>query len=255
MPRDYGRPWNKDRTVGSRKALTQLEVREITARFTQADLHDRCLFSTAIDTMLRASDLLKLRVSDIQHSNGYIKTSFPWRQKKTSNGVYPVLTPTTQKALAEWIKATGKLPEHFIFTRQKPMDAEPITIGFYRTLVKSWIESIGASPEYYSAHSLRRTKATFMYESGISIEVIGRLLGHKSPSSTIRYLGIDEAQAKSAALTHDIFGSSKLKKTSQTPKLTQFEINKIGDQIWRKLAARLPENLSEISRIGNVNDP
>ena len=242
MPRDYGRPWNKDRTVGSRKALTQAEVRQITAQFTDDDLHDRCLFLIAIDTMLRASDLLKLRVSDVQHFNGSIKTSFPWRQKKTANGVYPVLTPTTQRALADWIKATRKLPEHFIFTRQKPTNAEPITIGFYRTLVKSWIESIGASPEYYSAHSLRRTKATFMYERGISVEVIGRLLGHKSPASTIRYLGIDEAQAQTAALTHDIFGSSNPKKSSETPKFTESEINKIGDQIWRKLAARLSQN-------------
>ncbi len=245
MPRDYGRPWNKDRTVGSRKALAQAEVRHIIAQFSDTDLHDRCLFLTAIDTMLRASDLLKLRVSDVQNSNGLIKTSFPWRQKKTANGVYPVLTPTTQKALAEWIKATGKLPEHFIFTRQKPTNAEPITVGFYRTLVKSWIESIGASPEDYSAHSLRRTKATFMYERGISVEVIGRLLGHKSPASTIRYLGIDEAQAKSAALTHDIFGTSKSKKRTETPKLTSSEIKQISDQIWQKLVTRLPTSLTE----------
>jgi len=239
MPRDYGRPWNKDRTVGSRKALTQAEVQQIIAQFADADLHDRCLFLTAIDTMLRASDLLKLRVRDIQHSNGSIKTSFPWRQKKTANGV--------QKALAEWIKATGKLPEHFIFTRQKPMDAEPITIGFYRTLVKSWIENIGASPEYYSAHSLRRTKATFMYERGISVEIIGRLLGHKSPASTIRYLGIDKAQAKSAALTYDMFGTSKFKKRSQIPKFTQSDIDQISDDIWKKLSTKLPKNLSERS--------
>ena len=245
MPRDYCRPWNKDRTVGSRKALTQAEVKQITAQFTDADLHDGCLFLTAIDTMLRASDLLKLRVSDVQHSNGAIKTSFPWRQKKTSNGVYPVLTPTTQKALADWIKATGKLPEHFIFTRQKPTDADPITIGFYRTLVKSWIESIGASPEYYSAHSLRRTKATFMYERGISVEVIGRLLGHKSPASTIRYLGIDAAQAQNAALMHDIFGSQKRTKTKDQLILSDAQIAKISNQIWRKLADRLSKNLTE----------
>ena len=247
MPRHYGRPWNKDRTVGSRKALTQAEVRQIKANFTDVDLHDRCLFLTAIDTMLRASDLLRLRVSDVQHSNGSIKTSFSWRQKKTANGVYPVLTPTTQKALAEWTKSTGKLPEHFIFTRQKPTDAEPITVGFYRTLVKSWIESFGASPEDYSAHSLRRTKATFMYERGISVEVIGRLLGHKSPASTIRYLGIDEAQAKNAALTHDIFGTSKSKKRSEALKFTQSEIDQISDKIWEKLSTKLPKNLSKIS--------
>jgi len=38
MPRDYGRPWNKDRTVGSRKALTQAEARQITANFMDAEV-------------------------------------------------------------------------------------------------------------------------------------------------------------------------------------------------------------------------
>ena len=242
MPRDYGRPWNKDRTVGSRKALTQREVRQIVAQFSDADLHDRCLFLTAIDTMLRASDLLKLRVSDIQHTNGSIKTSFPWRQKKTANGVFPVLTPTTQMALAKWIETTGKSAQHYIFTRQKPNDADAITIGFYRTLVKSWIESIGASPEFYSAHSLRRTKATFMYERGTSVEVIGRLLGHKSPASTIRYLGIDEAQAQSAALTNDIFGTASSNPASPTPTLNE---QQMADRIWNRLVKKLDNYLSE----------
>jgi len=74
---------------------------------------------------------------------------------------------------------------------------------------------------------------------------IGRLLGHKSPASTIRYLGIDEAQAKSAALTHDIFGTSKFKKRPETLKFTQSEIDQISDKIWQNLAARLPQNLTE----------
>jgi len=195
--------------------------------------------------MLRASDLLQLRVSDVQHSNGIIKISFPWRQKKTTTGVFPVLTPTTQKGLLAWINATDKRSKDFLFTRQKPSNGDPITIGFYRTLIKNWAVSIGLSPEFYSAHSLRRTKATFLYERGVTVEIIGRLLGHKSPASTIRYLGIDEAQAQNAALMHDIFGSKKRTKTKDQLSLSDAEIEKISDQIWRKLADRLPQNLTE----------
>jgi len=245
MTRDYGRPWNKDRVVGSRKPLSQTEVRQIRTTLAADDPHDLCLFLTAIDTMLRASDLLQLRVSDIQHSNGIIKTSFPWRQKKTTTGVFPVLTPTTQKALSVWIEASGKQANEFLFTRQKPSDGDPITIGFYRTLIKNWVAIVGLSPEFYSAHSLRRTKATFLYERGVTVEIIGRLLGHKSPASTIRYLGINEAQAQNAALTHDIFGSNKRTKTNNQLSLSDAEIEKISDQIWRKLADRLPQNLTE----------
>jgi len=144
-----------------------------------------------------------------------------------------------------WIESTGKHPKDFLFTRQKPSNGNPITIGFYRTLIKNWVASIGLSPEFYSAHSLRRTKATFLYERGVTVEIIGRLLGHKSPASTIRYLGIDEAQAQNAALTHDIFGSKKRHKLKDRLSLSDAEIEIISDQIWRKFADRLSQNLTE----------
>lgn len=244
MTRTYGQPWNKGRSVGARKALSQQDVRQIqSSLIDQNNRHDLCLFLVAIDTMLRASDLLRLRVCDVVDGNRNVKTTFPWRQKKTASSVYPVLTPTTQKALLDWVVASDKQSQDYLFTREKPNTGEPISIGFYRTLIKRWVVLIGLSPEAYSAHSLRRTKAIFLYEQGVSIELIGRLLGHRSSASTIRYLGIDEAQAKHAALTNDIF---KLKaKRSSKPKLSASEIIKIADQIWERLASRISQNLTK----------
>jgi len=242
MTRTYGQPWNKGRSVGARKALSQQDVRQIrTSLIGQNNRHDLCLFLVAIDTMLRASDLLRLRVCDVVDSNGNVKTTFPWRQKKTASAVNPVLTPITQKAVIDWIVGSDKQSQDYLFTREKSNTEEPITIGFYRTLIKRWVAQIGLSSEDYSAHSLRRTKAIFLYKRGVSIEVIGRLLGHRSPASTIRYLGIDEAQAKQAALTNDIFKPTA--KRSPKSKLSVSEINKIADQIWERLASRLPQDL------------
>ena len=193
--------------------------------------------------MLRASDLLRLRVRDVVDGNGEVKTTFPLRQKKTAHGVFPVLTSTTQKAILAWIVASDKQANDFLFTREKSKTDEPITIGFYRTLIKRWVTQIGLSSEDYSAHSLRRTKAIFLYERDVSIELIGRLLGHRSSASTIRYLGIDEAQARSAALDHDIFKVSSRRSSKQ--KLSASELTQIADQIWERLALRLSQNLTK----------
>jgi len=241
MTRTYGQPWNKGRSVGARKALSQQDVLQIRTMLTdQEKWHDLCLFLVAIDSMLRASDLLRLRVCDVVDGNGNVKTTFPWRQKKTANAVCPVLTPTTQMTVLEWIVASNKQFQDYLFTREKPNTGEPISIGFYRTLIKRWVVLIGLSPEDYSAHSLRRTKAIFLYERGVSIEIIGRLLGHRSSASTIRYLGLDEAQARSAALDHDIFKASSKRSRKQT--LSAFEITQIADQIWEMLTSRLPQD-------------
>ena len=209
MSKNNLQPWNKGRHVGPRQSLTVNEVAAILKSLKQRNsAHDLCLFSVAIDTMLRASDLIQLRVSDVVDARGEVVDFFHWRQKKTSGNVSPVLTQKTKTTIRLWIMASGKRPSHYLFTRKKSIDSDPITVGFYRQLIKEWVTEIGLPSGHYSAHSLRRTKAQYMYGRGVSIEIIGLLLGHQNTASTIRYLGIDQAAAYDAAIKQDILGRS-----------------------------------------------
>jgi integrase len=200
------KPWNKDRCVGPRERLTPEQIQLITQHFINTqNTHDLCLFTVAIDTMLRASDLLGLKVSDVMRADGRIRDRFVLRQKKTRQPVKPTLTPASRKRLANWIAEDGKSSGDFIFTRHKGAKQQPITVGFYRSLIKAWCEAVGIDPHSVSAHSLRRSKAIHLYESGASVELIGRLLGHRNSASTIHYLGINDAKAQDAALKHTLF--------------------------------------------------
>jgi len=245
MSRTPGQPWNQKRTVGARQALTRTEIAKIRRELSQhKSAHDLCLFMVAVDSMLRASDLLRLRVRDVRLPDGKIRQSFPWKQKKTSKGVHPVLTPATQKALQRWITQSEKGDDDYLFTREKPNSAPPISVGFYRTLIKQWVRSISLLPHDYSAHSLRRSKAIFMYENGVPVEIIGRLLGHTSPASTIHYLGIDEAEARARALANDIFKSTRPHKSKITSQFSDAELDQLGQKIWERLAPKLTDLLN-----------
>ncbi|MGB0907380.1 MAG: tyrosine-type recombinase/integrase [Maricaulaceae bacterium] len=239
-------PWNKDRQVGARKALSPDEIakmrRHLSARKSH---HDLCLFLVAIDTMLRASDLLRLRVSDVCTPDGKVRDSFPWKQKKTGQGVFPVLTPASQTALKKWIEECQKHFSDYLFTREKPRAGDPISVGFYRTLIKQWVRAVGLRPHDYSAHSLRRSKAIFMYENGVPVEIIGRLFGHTSSASTIHYLGIDEAEARARALANDIFGPKRSQKSENTTRLSDAELDYLSEQIWERIAPKLAELFDE----------
>ncbi len=250
MTRIYDQPWNKGRTVGVRRALSQAEIADIRAHLSQSNIHDHCLFMVAIDTMLRASDLLKLKVYDIRFSNGVIRQSFPTRQRKTQSPVYPVLTPRTQKAITVWLQTSGKGDTDYLFTREKDIHGQPITVGFYRSLIKAWAEDVGIPSQDISAHSLRRSKATYLYEQGVTVELIGRLLGHKSPASTIRYLGIDESQAREAALSHDIFSPPSHSTKAQKPMLNDREMGRLAETLWAQLAPKLGEMFDEMTKKG-----
>jgi integrase len=90
-------PWNKGLTVGQKTPLTYREVCKIRDYLLKAGKkRDLALLSCAFDTMLRASDLLNLKVSDVQNRNGDIRAEFPIRQKKTKAGTLVALSPHSQ---------------------------------------------------------------------------------------------------------------------------------------------------------------
>ena len=205
-------PWNKGRSVGQRLAFTPDEIKAIEHKLLdESRVHDRCLFMVATDSFLRCGDLLNLKVCDVQTSAGFMRASFSWRQQKTKYNVVPVLTDQTRRACAEWITHSEKKADHYLFTREKPIDDRPISASFYRRLVKSWAESIGLEGEQYSTHSLRRSKPTWLYNRGVSVEDLSQLLGHQSTESTLHYLGLTLAKAQAEALKHDIFAIENTK--------------------------------------------
>ena len=199
-------PWNKGRSVGQRLAFMPDEIRAIDdILIAQENLHDRCLFMVATDSFLRCGDLLNLKVRDVLTSTGLVRESFSWRQQKTNQNVSPVLTRQTREACSVWIKSADKLANHYLFTRHKPIDGKPISDTCYRKLVKVWAEFIGLDGDQYSTHSLRRSKPTWLYNQGVSVEDLSQLLGHQSTDATLHYLGLTLAKAQAQALKYDIF--------------------------------------------------
>ncbi len=53
-----------------------------------------------------------------------------------------------------------------------------------------------------STHSMRKTRGKWLYESGVDIAMIARLLNHSSPAVTLRYIGIEK---KNVMQTYDDF--------------------------------------------------
>lgn len=198
--------WNAGRAVGPRTAFTHAEVTLLIERLQKAGaFHDLALLTTGIDTMLRASDLLRLRVRDVTRVDESIREHLVWRQRKTGSNVSPVLTPTSRYWLKHWIEVNGKRQTDFLFTGMKPRDAAPLTASTWRRKVKTWAVMIGLDPAEYSSHSIRRTKAVFMYREGCGIADISKLLGHRSTEVTLHYLGITAEHLRAQALKYDVF--------------------------------------------------
>ena len=152
-------------------------------------IRDLALFNTALDTMLRASDLLPLRVIDITDHNGDVVHEFTIKQKKTGRGHLVALSPNTRDSIADWMIASGKGPEDFLWTSiGNRKTGRPLTREQYANLVKRWSSLARLDPKRHDTHSMRRSKSAAIYDATQNLAACQHLLGHKSIGSTAHYL-------------------------------------------------------------------
>lgn len=183
-------PWNKGKIVG-RKA--PLRLRDIWAIRVRLQLLGMCrelaLFNLAIDSKLRACDLVALRVQDISHGQA-IATRATILQRKTCRPVCFELTAQTRDAVAAWLTRTGMAGDAYLFPSRARRSAHLSTRQYCR-IVHRWVSDIGLDDTAYGTHTLRRTKASLIYRRTKNLRAIQLLLGHTKLESTVRYLGIE----------------------------------------------------------------
>jgi integrase len=183
-------PWNKGKVIGQKPPLRRHEIWAIRIRL-QIDkrYRDLALFNLAIDSKLRACDLLKLRVSDV--SNGErVASRARIVQQKTRQAVQFEITVQTRDALCAWIRRANLSPSAFLFPSRLHRSPH-LSIRQYGRIVASWVAAIGLDPTVYGTHSLRRTKASLVYRKTKNLRAVQLLLGHTKLESTVRYLGIE----------------------------------------------------------------
>lgn len=183
-------PWNKGKLTGAKPPLRPKHVWSIRTKLQiEGRARDLAMFNLAIDSKLRGCDVVAIRVEDVA-AGGYTADRATVRQRKTGRPVRVELSEQTRQAVDDYIKATGKRPGEFLFTgRRGP--GRSITTRQCARLVSEWIESAGLDPRLFGTHSLRRTKATLIYQRTGNLRAVQLLLGHTKIESTVRHLGIE----------------------------------------------------------------
>ncbi len=183
-------PWNKGKLVGQKSPLRLNEIWAIRVRLQiYQRVRDLALFNLAIDSKLRACDLVKLRIQDICHG-GRVAARAIVMQQKTKQPVQFELSPATQQSVAQWISAASLGTSGFLFP-SRLHDSPHLSTRQYARIVHGWIEEIGLDTCAYGTHTMRRTKPTLIYRRTKNLRAIQLLLGHTKLESTVRYLGIE----------------------------------------------------------------
>jgi integrase len=108
-------PWNRGKFVGQKAPLKLKEIWAIRIRLQIASrIRDLALFDLAIDSKLRACDLMKLRVRDVCHGDR-VATRAVVLQQKTQRPVQFEITEPTREAVTNWITLEGLRSEDHLF--------------------------------------------------------------------------------------------------------------------------------------------
>lgn len=167
--------------------------REEVDRLLQAagSLRNLALLATAYSTGARASEIVGLRVSDIDGQRRVIHI----RRGKGRKDRYVPLSPRLQRTLRAYYRQHR--PDPWLFPGGR--EGEPLGKRALRDVVVRTRKRAGIRKEV-TTHTLRHCYGTHLLEAGIDLRTIQELLGHRSIQTVQLYthlqskaLGVDRA--------------------------------------------------------------
>lgn len=148
------------------------------------------VFKFGINTGLRISDIIPIKVCDIFNKNFQFKDYLIVVEKKTGKQKKIKLNNTLRESLKCYVLHQALTFNDYLFPSQKGGYVGRIQI--YRVLKES-AEILNI--ENFGTHSLRKTWGYWTYKiSKYNIGLIMDTFNHSSPSVTLRYIGINQDQ-------------------------------------------------------------
>ncbi|MHB4168405.1 tyrosine-type recombinase/integrase [Klebsiella pneumoniae] len=179
------------RTDGLESAeQVQMVVEEIAKKSqTVADL-----FLLGVETQLRGVDMREWKWSDLDIGSQVLRIT----QDKTKEAVEVELTETARDVLQARYNERGE--NVYVFqndsnrSKGKPISRSKIQAEIQYAVDKLKARKLLPQDAVISMHSSRKTVATIAHSKGEDLEVISKMLGHRSTEHTRAYLGITQAK-------------------------------------------------------------
>ena len=169
----------------SEKKLPQpLEMVEIKAMLNSCkNIKHRAIIMLMISTGLRVSEVINLRVSDIDSTRMVINII-------RGKGMKDRIVPLNEKLLTE-LRSYYKLykPTEYLFNGQNSLQYSSRSINEF---LKHYAKSAGINRNVH-AHLLRHTCFTNLVESGVDTAIVQKIAGHQNIKTTQIYCHVSSA--------------------------------------------------------------
>jgi site-specific recombinase XerD len=175
MPREYYEIKRPKKSVSLPSVLSEEEVLRI-IQFPTNIKHKAVLW-TIYSAGLRISELINLRIVDIDSKSGFIfvKDSKGKKDRKTVLSAYLI------DLLRDYYRAYR--PSYWLFEGQT---GGQYSVSSVRSIFRNAVEETRSNP-WATVHTLRHSFATHSIQNNVSLRHIQTMLGHNSPKTTEIY--------------------------------------------------------------------
>jgi len=149
------------------------------------------LFTLGINNGIRVGDILDLKVGMVRNLKP--GETLTIRENKTKKLNVLMINKQVYSVLQEYLEEKKPDDDEYLFQSRNGKN-NPLTISTTNNLIKEWCKKCGLKGNYGN-HTLRKT---FGYHQrmkyGVGFEILCKRYNHSSPSTTMRYLGIEDKE-------------------------------------------------------------
>ncbi|TKI84370.1 site-specific integrase, partial [Bacillus mycoides] len=157
------------------------QIQQIKEYLKEKNARNYILFVMGINTGLRISDILKLKVGDVQGSH------ISMREMKTGKQKRIQITSALKREL-KWFSEGREVGEYLLKSRKGTN--RPIGRSMAYKILKSTAAEFGL--DEIGTHTLRKTYGYHMYMQTKNIALLMEIFNHSSEKVTLRYIGVNQ---------------------------------------------------------------
>ncbi|EKN70680.1 site-specific recombinase, phage integrase family protein [Neobacillus bataviensis LMG 21833] len=150
---------------------------------------DYVLFIFGINTGLKITEMLEIKVGDVIENEGRMKNFYLFPHKEIMKEVY--LNHKVKQAILHYVQQQQLITEDYLFKSSKT--DKPITRQQAYRIIHHAAESVGIEGKI-GTNSMRKTFGFHAYKRGIAISLLQKHFNHSTPSETLKYLGISKEE-------------------------------------------------------------
>lgn len=167
---------------------SKIEIKKVCEVLSKMNDRNLLLFILGINTGLRVSDILNLKIEDVLEKN-YVEII---EQKTKKRKKFPL-----NSKLKQYINDYFELYGITDFDKNRPLFMSKQDKRLSRTAVYRFLKlackKVGIEANI-GTHTMRKTFGYFFYKKYKDVALLQKILNHSSPEVTLRYIGIDQEE-------------------------------------------------------------